>query len=136
MSVNENAKASTSAQNHADTQATRHDGEPQSTHDPKLDDPSEPKTFHKGNTAHKKPDFSHRINSIFDDEYCFEDAVISPLDQAFAIINSIQQQFTGESSLLSDEINFHTLEAAGNAILDAKAIIKHFTCAEDKDGAQ
>ena len=73
-----------------------------------------------------KPDFNHRLNSYSEGEYCLEDAAYHALEQAHSIINFVQIQFTGESVQLSDDLNFYTLEAARNAILDVKAIIEHY----------
>ena len=73
-----------------------------------------------------KPDFSHRLNSYHEGSYCLEDAAFYAIEQAHSIINHVQQQFTGESPKLNDDLNFYALESARNSILDAKAIIEHY----------
>ena len=78
------------------------------------------------NKSDTLPDFSHRLNSYHEGIYCLEDAVYNALDQARAVINYLQLQFTGESPQLSDDMNFYALESIRNSILDVKAIIAHF----------
>ena len=85
-----------------------------------------PKPTPLSSKSDTKPDFSHRVNSYHEGVYSLEDATYHAVEQALAVINHIQQQFTGESSRLNDDLNFYALEAASNSILDVKAIIAHY----------
>ena len=85
-----------------------------------------PKPTPLSSKSDTKPDFSHRVNSYHKGVYSLEDATYNAVEQAHAVINHIQQQFTGESPKLNDDLNFYALEAASNSILDVKAIIAHY----------
>ena len=85
-----------------------------------------PKPTPLSSKSDTKPDFSHRVNSYHEGVYSLEDATYHAVEQAHAVINHIQQQFTGESPQLNDDLNFYALEAASNSILDVKAIIAHY----------